>query len=236
MSPRTRYCIVKGISADRVNEVIGKASHAMPGPPPPGSKWSDWRRVVTPKEFWGVITRECFVMIDDAWLFAKELAGCLNAPHLELRVQEGNHWDFTLYHAGEVVCDFSTNVAYFNSDRSSPRPWKQGDLESFARVWGVPREDVSPYLIDWGSLTAPRHVVASERFPTGDWLQVFDFMNAIGIQPPEEHPDKFSFKVPVWTETYRPQWWWWRIIRSISVRIKGTYPDVPQLTPEKRAI
>src|SRR6476469_7920239 len=140
MSTRTRYSVIKGISPSSLKEVIEKASRLMPGPRPPGSKWSDSRKVVKPKEFLGAVTQKSFIMIDDAWLFAKEVATSLKAPHLELRVQESDHWDFTLYDAAEVVCDFSTNVAYFDSDPSAPRPWKQGNVDLFAQVWGVPRE------------------------------------------------------------------------------------------------
>jgi len=155
---------------------------------------------------------------------------------MELRVQEGDHWDFTLYQAGEVVCDFSTHVGYFDADPSKPRPWKQGDSESFARVWKVSNDVIKPYLIDWGALSGPRFVARGDKYQAGDWRQIYDFMKAIGVQPPEENPGKFSFRVPLWTDAYKPQWWWWRIIRNVSVRIKGTYPDVPPLTAEQRAL
>ena len=173
-------------------------------------------------------------IIDDAWLLARELARILDAPHLELRVQEGNHWDFTLYCGNNLIADFSTNVAYFNADSSAPRPWKQGNAELFSRTWNVPLARVAPYLIDWESLPAPEYVISGDHFPTGDWQQVFDFMQAIGVEAPHDNPDAFEFSAPCWQMKYVTQPWWCRVVRQISVWTKGTYPDVPRLTREQR--
>ena len=213
-----------------------EAKQAFPGPKPRHSKWSDSKYVVEPKAMSAVVFGNTLTIIDDAWLLGQQLARLTDAPHLELRVQESSHLDFSLFHREELVADFSTNVAYFNDDPSAPRPWKHGSADIFAKTWDVPLDRVAPYLIDWGRLAAPKYAMSGDQFQTGDWLQIFDFMRAIGAAAPHDHPEAFEFTMPWWRERYRRQWWWWRVVRQISVKIKGTYPDVPPLTPEQREL
>jgi hypothetical protein len=235
MATRSRYSIIKGVAGGNAKRLIEQATRAFPGPRPESSKWSDWRQVVQPKSMSAVVHGDTVTIIDDAWLLAEQLARMLGAPHLELRVQESNHWDFSLYGQGELIADFSTNVAYFDDNPSAARPWKHGGAEAFAKTWDVPLDRVAPYLIDWGSLAATQYAVPGDRFPAGDWLQVFDFMQAIGAAAPHDNPEAFEFIAPWWQEKYRRQWWW-RVVRRVSVGIKGTYPDVPVLTPEQREL
>jgi len=174
-------------------------------------------------------------MIDDAWPLAQAMAKVANCPHLELRVQEGDHWDFTLYEGDVVVADFSTNVAYFDSDEAATRPWKQGDANTFANTWGVQLAKVQPYLIDWKNAPEGGVAVSGDRFQIGDWRQVFDFMRVLGVEPPQENARAFPIQVQAWTWCYQRQPLWRRIVRQISVWIRGRYPDLPPLTPEERA-
>jgi len=235
MATRTRYSIIKGIPRDRAKLVINQAVQAMPGPVPRHSKWSDATYVVKPKQFSALLCGDALVLADDAWPLAHQLASELNAPHLELRVQESDHWDFTLYRGKQLVADFSTRVGYFEDDPSKPRPWKQGDATSVSATWGVPLDHLAPYLIDWDSQTVPQLARPCDRFRTSDWRQGFDFMLAIGVENPYDHPDQFSLDVPMWQSAYIIQPFWRRIIRQVSVWIKGTYPDVPPLTQRQRA-
>ena len=59
-------------------------------------------------------------------------------------------------------------------------------------------------------------------------------MRAIGVANPQEHPERFRFSVPLWEKDYVPQSFCRRLVRRVSVWIKGTYPDVPRLTEEER--
>jgi hypothetical protein len=177
---------------------------------------------------------DAVVVTDDAWRLAAEMGRLLDAPYLELRVQEGDHWDFTLYHRTQVVADFSTKVSYFDSNPAAPRPWKLGDAAAFSNLWNVPLPRVLPYLIDWELLTAPRFVAEGDRFPAGDWRQIVDFMRVIGVEDPLDNPGHFQFEVPAWESTHSRQPLWRRVVRRISVWIKGTYPDVPRYTRDER--
>ncbi len=166
---------------------------------------------------------------------AKQIGLLTGTPHLELRVQESVHWDFTLYQGGEVIADFSTRVNYFNPDPELSPPWKKGDAATFEKYSNVPTKTVSPYLIDWDSVNSPGYAVAGDRYRLGNWCQIVDFMRcAIGVADPLDHPSRFEFDVPSWTTAYVRQPLWRRVVRRISVCVKGTYPDVPRRTAEQR--
>lgn len=230
MSVRTRYSIVKGVHQEIAHQAIADATKLFPGDPPRHSKWSDWTYVVVPKSFDAFVSADMLVITDDAWPVAEAIARIVDAPHLELRVQESDHWDFSLFHHDALIADFSTRVAYFDDDPTSPRPWKLGSAEAFANAWGIPQDKILRYLVDWNALPSPRVCREGDKYPTGDWRQVFDFMTALGINQPDDRRDSFAFAVPSWETAHVRQPAWRRVIRQISVWIKGTYPDVPKLT------
>ncbi len=158
MGMRFVYSVLKGVPPARLAELIAEGSKALPGPKTLRSNWGDYPSVPDMRSVSAVAEGDTVTLSPDAWRLATEIARLTGAPHLELRVQEGNHWDFTLYHRGAIIADFSTNVAYWNDDPAAPRPWKKGTARDFADVWGVPLERVKPYLIDWGSLHERRWV------------------------------------------------------------------------------
>lgn len=227
MSVRTRYSVIKGVNQEIAKRAIADAIKLFPGNPPRNSQWSDWTHVVRLRAFDAFVSADVLVITDDAWPVAKEIARIVDAPHLELRVQESDHWDFTLYHHGAVIADFSTRVAYFNDDPAASQPWKTGSAEDFSNAWGISKDKILPYLLDWNALASSRICREGDEYPTGDWRQVFDFMSALGIDQPGNNPNTVTFSVPTWEGTYVRQPAWRRAIRRISVWIKGTYPDVP---------
>ena len=127
MSCRNRHSLIKGVSPDQAKALIAEAVRACPGPPPKNSKWSDWQYIPTPTQFSVLSCADSLVLVNDAYFIANEIARATDLPHMELRVQEGDDWDFTLWHHSQVVADFSTKVSYFDDDPCRPRPWKQGD-------------------------------------------------------------------------------------------------------------
>jgi len=234
MSVRTRYSVIKGVNQEIAKKAIADATKLFPGDSPGQSKWSDWTHVVRPKSFDAFVSDDVLIITDDAWPVAKEIAQIVDAPHLELRVQESDHWDFTLYHHGAAIADFSTRVAYFDDDPASPQPWKMGSVGAFANAWEIPEDRILPYLVDWNSLPSSRICREGDKYPTHDWRQMFDFMTALGVSRPDNHPNSFAFSVPSWESAYIRQPAWRRAIRKISVWLKGTYPDVRKPTkPEE---
>lgn len=230
MSVRTRYSIIKGVDQESAQKAIADATKLFPGDSPKHSQWSDWTHVVRQKTFDAFVSSDVLVITDDAWLVAKRIAEIVDAPHLELRVQESDHWDFSLYHHGELIADFSTRVAYFDDDPTSPQPWKMGSADAFANAWGIPKDRVLPYLVDWSALPSPKVCREGDTYPTDDWRQVFDFMTALGIEHADNRSDSFMFSLPSWELAYVRQPAWRRAVRKISVWFKGAYPDVPKHT------
>lgn len=228
MSFRTRYSIIKGVLPAHAKEIVAEAARVLPGPRPQQSRWSDYRPVVKANRLVALACDDALILADDAWRLAAEISRLADKPHLELRIQESDHWDFTLYHHGRVIADFSTRVAYFDADPLTPRPWKQGDEKAFADCWGIAPECVRPYLIDWGATPKLGLACESDRYPSGAWEQIFDFMRAIGVDNPVDHPASFEFEVPKWNTCFQRQPWWRRLVRALSVRIRGVYPDVPR--------
>ncbi len=128
-------------------------------------------------------------------------------------MQEGDHWDFTLQRGDQMLANFSTRVRYFNDSRKVGRPWKQGDLQTFADAWGIDPRLVAPYLFDWDRRRTPaewllrhkpRRSMPDDKFCIGDVLQILDFMRVIGIAEPFGHPDRFELTIPVWRSVFRP--------------------------------
>lgn len=234
MATRVRYSIVKGVPAETVVSLLAEASEKLPVARPRSSKWTDWPHVLKQREIVALCCGNNLIMADDAWQLAREVAGITNSPHMELRVQESDHWDFSVYENGEPVADFSTRVSYFNDDETAPRPWKNGDIAAFCRCWDLRPEVVSPYLVDWDQLEGTVYSHPDDKYPAGQWEQIFDFMRVLGVENPYDHPNSFPASFPVWETTYMRQPKWRRAVRRISVWIKGTYPDVPRRTAEQK--
>lgn len=199
MGERTRWSIVKGLPPEQAQAAIAEALAALPGPPPATPPRSTWQPTRGAREVFGVCRGDTLTLCDDAWTLAQEIASRRGLFELELRVQEGDHWDFTLFRGREVVADFSTRVSYFDDDPRIGRPWKLGMPHAFAAAWGIPLDRVAPYLVDWDALPAPRLATPASRVPSGDWREVLDFMDLIGAASPYGHPDRFNIQMPVWT-------------------------------------
>lgn len=235
MSNSTVYSIIKGVTLGRARSAIEEALTVLPGKEPQHSRWSDYGYAVRMQPMVAIVSNDVLCIADNAWILAFEIARRQNAIHMELRVQEGDHWDFSLYHAGALLADFSTRVGAFNEDPEAPRPWKTGDIHAFADAWDIAVDRIAPYLIDWDAQSQPNWATPGDEYPTGDWCQILDFMQTIGVVPPHGHPDRFEFEVPKWTDFYQCQPRWRRIVRRLSVWCRGVYPDIPRRTTVDRA-
>lgn len=248
MGGRVCFSVLRGVPLDDFPATAIDAARELMRTPPQQSKWTDHPYEPTPTKFVSLWSNDILTMSvwsslivpDSAWPMAQALSRKYECPWMELRQQEGDHWDFGLWRAGEPVADFSTRVAAFDYEGVQPRPWKSGDPEVVAQTWGAPLARIERYLVDWDSL--PRSVLGVEKayetdsFCYGDCDQLYDFMRAIGACAPCGHPERIEFEAPTWQTRFRRQPWIRRVIRRISVKIKGTYPDVPRQTPEQRRL
>lgn len=126
MGSRMRVSVLRGVPRDDFPEAAIEAARKRLETRPSGSKWSDYIYEPTPTRYVASLSDGILTMADDAWALAEGLSRRYARPWMELRSQEGDHWDFTLYRAGEVVADFSTRVAAFEYERESRRAVSRG--------------------------------------------------------------------------------------------------------------
>src|ERR1051325_1572662 len=192
MGLRLRLTILKPLPADQVHPFLAEAIASMPGP----SRGPGYAAV--PAKYFVHHSQDTLTLSDDACTLVHSTAARRNLLHLELRAQEGDHWDFTLERAGVIIADFSTCVKYFDDRRNPPRPWKQGSLAAFASAWGVNPDVVGPYLFDWGLRRKYFKVRPTDRYEAGDVNQMFDFAPLLGVQQPMAQADHLVITAPTW--------------------------------------
>ena len=203
MGLRLVFSILKPVPRAFARAWVAEALSALPGDAPRTNPADSWQYRLGTTELRVVAGAETINITEQAWRFASSIAARHNLLHLELRAQEGAHWDFTLFRGTDVVADFSTDVGYFDQDEHAPRPWKEGDLTTFADAWGIPAPAVAPYLFDWRAHPQPRRITSADNCEEGDVGQIFDFMRVLGIEDPLSHPDQFTLAVPTWIGYYR---------------------------------
>lgn len=236
MATRVTWSILKGITSADAAALLDTALAAQPGPAPRRSAWSDDRNATAVSTHAAIHEGDTLVLASECYVVACHIAASTGCPHMELRIQEGDHWDFTLTQRGQTIADFSTRVSAFDDDLAAPRPWKQGSLKDFLAVWKCEQADVEPYLIDWDRLRDPTWARQGDECATGNCFQALDFMRALGVIDPLGHPARREIRVVGWTTEYHPQPRWRRIVRRLSVWFKGTYPDVPRQTREQKEV
>jgi hypothetical protein len=128
--------------------------------------------------------------------FFRDLSFSLGGvPYLEARIQEGSHWDYSLYRGMRQLDQFSTFPQYWN-DEADPIDllYHQGRPEMLSLVFNVPQERFIQYLkhcyADWDEETEEyRFKLTGKAYPEdhspyGDYEQMWDFLNSLGIHDP----------------------------------------------------
>jgi hypothetical protein len=81
--------------------------------------------------------------------FFKYIGSHLQCPWMEARIQEGDHWDYSLMCGDADIHSFSTHPQYFSGDDPEAIREYQGNPAELARVWGVPKERIERYVAQW---------------------------------------------------------------------------------------
>jgi hypothetical protein len=236
MADRTVYSIIRGISLESSKIVLAELSNDDPPELMKTTKWSDWISVPAFIDHYFYHANETLVIFDKACYIASKISSRFDLPHLELRIQDGDHWDLSLYKNNNLVVDFSVKKSYFDADLNDRNPWKFGSYEDFIKIWGRVNRDISRYFIDWTAIDHGFKCYDSDGYAANNYMQIYDFMSAIGIAMPEEDDGYSIIKFKGWKGEYKKQPLYRRVIRKLSVWYKGTYPDVPRLTPEEEEI
>jgi hypothetical protein len=117
----------------------------------------------------------------------------LKIPWINIRIQEGSLWDYSLFEADSLADVFSTLPEYWDRDPE----WlatQRGNPDLLARCWGIDRSRIENYLKSWGFELDEEEgifntLLRGKAYPTdrheyGDIWQMTDFLKALGAHDP----------------------------------------------------
>lgn len=122
-------------------------------------------------------------------LFCAEIGKMLDLVWMELRIQEGSLWDYSLFRGDKHLHSFSTWPEYWDSDPEFIES-QRGDLEQLTECWSCDRRRVEKYLVQSRDLFDPYETLPQgHAYPTdgskyGDIWQMLDFLRALGGADP----------------------------------------------------
>jgi hypothetical protein len=127
------------------------------------------------------------------YLFCQKIAAALSVPWIDLRIQEGSLWDYSLYRGAQHLDNFSTLPEYWGYDEQ----WiatQRGNPQLLADTWGIQVERIEKYLLPWGfevdedegvfSTLRRGKAYPADKNEYGDIWQMFDFLRAVGATDP----------------------------------------------------
>jgi hypothetical protein len=125
----------------------------------------------------------------------------LACPSIELRMQEGHHWDYWLFVGDEIADKFSTCPQYWDGEET-PQSYideQRGNPELLASLWRTPVERIERYFMQWGYVPDEngeyeddyRFVLQGRAYPGdeceyGNLYQFIDVLRALGGGYPEQ--------------------------------------------------
>jgi hypothetical protein len=128
--------------------------------------------------------------------FCREVGRLLRLPWLELRIEEGSLWDYSLYLGDESLDNFSVCPQYWDGGDPETIRERKGKPDILASTWGLPVGRIERYLVNWGyQVDEKRGTFSFERkgkayptdaYPYGNYEQYFDVLRALGGQEPTE--------------------------------------------------
>jgi hypothetical protein len=129
-------------------------------------------------------------------LFCAALGKQLNVPWIELRIQEGALWDYSLFAAEAHLHTFSTCPEYWDDDEAW-QATQRGSVSELAGIWQIPAERIDRYIRPWGVVRNEDgdivdFALKGKAYPTDEsgyrsiW-QSLDFLKAIGGSDPLAH-------------------------------------------------
>jgi hypothetical protein len=124
--------------------------------------------------------------------FNRDLSFALQVtPYLVARIQEGSHWDYSLWRGMQHLDQFSTFPQYWaEEDDEIENLYNQGRPEMVSLVFGVPIERFDRYLRHWYSDWDKRaddfkthlegKAYPKDRSPYCNYEQMWDFLDSFG--------------------------------------------------------
>lgn len=124
---------------------------------------------------------------------AKSIGVRLGIPWINVRIQQGALWDYSLYQADSHLDNFSTLPEYWESDPI----WlatQRGNPGLLAATWSIEQAAIERYLQPWGykvkratgefRTTLRGKAYPNDSFEHGDIWQMTDFLRALGAHDP----------------------------------------------------
>lgn len=81
-------------------------------------------------------------------LLCKQISESRRGVWMELRIQEGSLWDYSLFKGGDHLHNFSTLPEYWDRDPAYLRS-QRGNVEELCEVWNCEKSQVVNYLRPW---------------------------------------------------------------------------------------
>lgn len=116
-------------------------------------------------------------------------------PCMEARIQDGSHWDYSIFRGFEDLDQFSTFPQYWeNEEDPITLLANRGNPEMVSLLFDTPVARFEPYLKHWRSgwdseTQSHKHKLKGKAFPSdrceyGNCEQLWDFLDSIGIHDP----------------------------------------------------
>jgi hypothetical protein len=118
----------------------------------------------------------------------------LDKPVFSFHIHDGDLWMYLLYEKGNVVDQFNPVPGYWEAIGEEERRSWLGDAGKVAsHVPGLAPDQVSCYLVQWDDLLLlwkqPRKAHATDRFHYGEYWQLIDFVDKLGLAYPYSDRD-----------------------------------------------
>ncbi|QDU63694.1 hypothetical protein Pan216_45750 [Planctomycetes bacterium Pan216] len=149
MADRLTLTLFKGCSASELRDAIDQSALEC------GGKvfWKAGKG--SPGVYLGLYhndtTHSAIVYQEPASWFFDKVGGRLDIPWMELRGQEGSHWDYSLMKGSESLGAYSSYPQYWDDDPEFVKS-HEGDPELLAKLWDVPLEKIDRYHLQWGEM------------------------------------------------------------------------------------
>ncbi len=127
----------------------------------------------------------------DGYRAAQAIGRDLGIPWINVRIQEGALWDYSLYLADSHLDNFSTIPEYWEDDPE----WiatQRGNPKVLADTWSIEQDRIDRYLQPWGyeeddatevfRTTLRGKAYPDDEFEYGDIWQMADFIRALALK------------------------------------------------------
>lgn len=116
---------------------------------------------------------------------AEQLSIKLSAYVMLLHIDAESCWGYYLYDKGNKIDGFDPDSQFlFETIGNNARiTFEHGDAKKISKYFGVPKERVEKYLVQWVDKHYEKEIFAYEtdKYPCANPWQMFDFMNTIGF-------------------------------------------------------